>query len=220
MINGVDNRSFSFFAEKAVIECGMGDTTRLSQSTELVIGQITRMITKGAAIAMTAHDGCAGNLQGIIETLLISMGEVHHQAIAVHFLYNFFTKLTDAIVSVAAAGRIANIIIAIMTKRDINNAALGEIFYVLNIMSQCETVFNAKHYASTTLTLVFIKILWRTGNTEITAVTSDNIFYFIKNGIGIGCGGDGAGDWAFVDGCIQLVSTFCEKLSPILGCGK
>ena len=56
MFDSVDDGGFAFRAKETMIKRGMSHATGLSQSPKLVVGQIAGMVTKGAAVAMTAHN--------------------------------------------------------------------------------------------------------------------------------------------------------------------
>ena len=54
-----------------------------------------------------------------------------------------------------ATSRVTNIIIAIMTKRDIHDTTVLEMLNILNLAIQGNAIFDAQHDALTTGTLVF-----------------------------------------------------------------
>ena len=76
---------------------------------------------------MTAHDGLTGHLEGIVETLLGSMAQVNHDAQTVHLADDLATEGADAIVCLTAASRVADVVVAIMAQRHIDNATLGKV---------------------------------------------------------------------------------------------
>ena len=86
---------------------------------------------------------------------------------------------------IAAAGTIADIIITIMAERDINNAALGEMLHVTDIVLQGETVLDAEHDALSAIPLIAIKIGRSAGYAEILPVLAHNLFYLIEDEVGI-----------------------------------
>ena len=114
------------------------------------------------------------------------MGKVNHQATAVHLLNDLFAKLTDSVVGVAAAGGVADVVVTIVAKRDIDDTPLGKMLHIGQFMTESQAVFNAEHDAATPLALVFVKVLRGAGNAEITAVGLHDILYLVENGIGIG----------------------------------
>ena len=186
MVDGIDDSGFTFLSKETLIERSMGHTSSLCQGSKLIVCQITGVVAKTPAVAMTANYRCTGNLQRIIEALLPGMGEVNHQTAAVHLLNDLFAKLADTIVGVAAAGRVADIVVTIMTERDIDDTPLSEMLHIGQFVTESQAVLNTKHDAATPFALVFIKVLRRTGNAEITAVGLHDILNLIENGIGIG----------------------------------
>ncbi len=86
---------------------------------------------------------------------------------------------------IAAAGTIADIIIAIMAERDINDAALGEMLHVADIVLQGEAVLNTEHDALSALPLIAVKIGRSAGYAEIIAVLTHDFLYLVEDEIGI-----------------------------------
>lgn len=82
---------------------------------------------------------------------------------------------------IAAAGTIADIIITIMAERDINDAALGEMLHVTDIVLQGETVLDAEHDALSAIPLIAIKIGRSAGYAEILPVLAHNLFYLVED---------------------------------------
>ena len=66
------------------------------------------------------------------------MTQIYHDAQAVHLLNHLLAKTAHTIMGIAAAGTIADIIITIMAERDINDATLGEMLHVTDIVLQGE----------------------------------------------------------------------------------
>ena len=86
---------------------------------------------------------------------------------------------------IAAAGTIADIIITIMAERDINDAALGEMLHVTDIVLQGEAVLNTEHNALSAFPLIAVKIGRSAGYAEILAVLAHNLFYLVEDEVGI-----------------------------------
>ena len=86
---------------------------------------------------------------------------------------------------IATAGTIADIIITIMAERDINDAALGEMLHVTDIVLQGKAVLNTEHDALSALPLIAVKIGRSAGYAEILAVLAHNLFYLVEDEVGI-----------------------------------
>ncbi len=87
---------------------------------------------------------------------------------------------------IAAAGTIADVIITIMAKRDINDAALGEMLHVSDIVLQGETILYAEHDALSAFTAYRC-----TDSAGVRAmlrywtVLAHNLFYLVEDEVGI-----------------------------------
>ena len=86
---------------------------------------------------------------------------------------------------IAAAGTIADIIITIMAERDINDAALGEMLHVTDIVLQGETVLDTEHNALSAFPLIAVKIGRSSGNTQVVAVLAHDFLNLVEDEIGI-----------------------------------
>ena len=193
MTDGIEDGGFALGAEESGIERGMGHAASLGQGPQLVVGEVSRMVAQRPAVAVAAHDGRCGNLQRIVETLLAGMGKIDHDAAAVHLVDDLLAELAHAVVGVASTGRVAHIVVAVMAKGDIHDAALGKVLHILNIMAQRQCVLDAEHDAASALALVFVEVLGRARNAEIAAVALHDVFYLVEDGVGIGEGSDRLG---------------------------
>lgn len=185
MGDSVHDVGFTLFTQESVIERGMSHTTLCCEGTHLVIGQIARHIAERTAAAMAADNRRLADIKCIVETLLATMTQIYHDAQAVHLLNYLLAKTAHTIMGIAAAGTIADIIITIMAERDINDAALGEMLHVTDIVLQGETVLDAEHDALSAFPLIAVKIGRSTGYAEILAVLAHNLFYLVEDEVGI-----------------------------------
>ena len=185
MTHGVEDGCLARLAEESGIEGDMGHTATAGECTQLVVGEIAGMVAQGAAVAMTAHDGGGTDVEGIVEALLAGMAQVDHDAVEVHLLDDALAELAHAIVGVAPAGRVADVVIAIMTERDVDDAPLSEVLHIRQVVVQGQTILNAQHDALAALALVLVKVGGGTGNAQITTVAPHNVLYLVENQVGI-----------------------------------
>ena len=87
--------------------------------------------------------------------------------------------------SVTAAGTVADVVVAIVAKSDIDNAPLRKMLHVLQVMVQGQSVLDAQQNALTPFALVLIEVSGSAGNAEITAVAPHNVLNLIENEIGV-----------------------------------
>ena len=125
-------------AEEAAIEGALRHTTSRSECTELVVGEIARMIAEHLGRGMTANDGDFGHCQGIVERGFSSVGKVYHHAHAVHLCHDFTTESRETAMSAPlvagnrslsrALGRAESQIslLPIVAKGGIDDAAFGD----------------------------------------------------------------------------------------------
>ena len=163
----------------------MGYTSSGSKRTHLVIGQIARHITERLTATMTADDRRLADFQSIIEALLASMTQIYHDAQAVHLLDDLLAKTAHTIVSIAATGTIANIIIPIMAERNIDDATLSKMLHVGKVVSKRQSVLYTEHDTLSSLPLVAIEVGRRTGDTQVIAILTHNSLYLVKDQVGI-----------------------------------
>ena len=71
------------------------------------------------------------------------MAEVYHNTQAVHLADDLTTESTNTIVRLTATGRVADVVVAIVAQRHIDNAALGKMLEVFYLAVQSQSVFNA-----------------------------------------------------------------------------
>ena len=134
---------------------------------------------------MAADNRRLADIKCIVETLLATMTQIYHDAQAVHLMNHLLAKTAHTIMGIATAGTIADIIITIMAERDINDAALGEMLHVTDIVLQGKAVLNTEHDALSALPLIAVKIGRSAGYAEILAVLAHNLFYLVEDEVGI-----------------------------------
>ena len=101
----VEGGIFLIGAEEAAIEGALRHTTSRSECTELVVGEIARMIAEHLGRGMTANDGDFGHCQGIVECGFGSVGKVYHHAHAVHLCHDFTTESGETAMFRTIGGR-------------------------------------------------------------------------------------------------------------------
>ena len=134
MSDSVHDVSLSLLRQESVIERGMSYATLGSKRTHLVISQVARHIAKQLATAMATHDRLTADFQCIVETLLTSMTQIYHDAETVHLMDYLFAKAAHAIVGVAATGAVADVVVAVVTERDLDDASLGKVLHLGDVM--------------------------------------------------------------------------------------
>ena len=85
---GVYRGLLTVLGEESVVQCYLHHSASRREGTHLVVGEIARMVAQRAAAAVAAYDRCRGQLQGLVERCLSGMGEVDHDAEAVHLAYD------------------------------------------------------------------------------------------------------------------------------------
>lgn len=185
MGDGIHDVGLTLFTQESVIERGMSHTALCCEGTHLVIGQIAGHIAERTAAAMAADNRRLADIKCIVETLLATMTQIYHDAQTVHLMNHLLAKTAHTIMGIAATGTIADIIITIMAKRDINDAALGEMLHVTDIVLQGETILYAEHDALSAFPLIAVEIGRSAGYAEILAVLAHNLFYLVEDEVGI-----------------------------------
>lgn len=85
-----------------------------------------------------------------------------------------------------ASCAIADIIVAIMTKRDVNYTPSGEMGDIGKTALQCQTVLYAQHDALAPPPFVGIQLSGRTGNTYMVGIGGSDTLYLVEYQIRIG----------------------------------
>ena len=169
----IQDRSFRrVFAKKPVIECGMGDTALGSKCTHLVIGEVTGHIAERPAVAVRAYDGRTADVEGIVERFLGGMAQVDHDTLIVHPLDHFLPKLRHTVVHRGPPVGVADIVVAIVAERDIDDTTLREMAHVGEVMVQRQSILNTEHDRFAAFALVLIEVCRGTGNATICSSLS------------------------------------------------
>ena len=84
------------------------------------------------------------------------MAEVYHDAEVVHLAYHLLPEAAHTVVGVASAGRVADVVVAVVAERDVHHAALGEVFQVGKFALDGQPVLNAEHDAFPAVALVVV----------------------------------------------------------------
>ena len=104
------------------------------------------------------------------------MTHIHENAQAVHFLHHFATERTKPTVFCIAASRVANIIVTIVAKRHIDNAALLEMLEQAEIASDGVPVLDASQDSFFPLCLEAQDVFSCLCQTNAVAVSPNNLF--------------------------------------------
>ncbi len=166
----------------------MSHPTLLGKGPQLVVGQVAGHVTECLAVAVAAHDGHGADVECVIKRLLAAMAEVYHDALTVHLTYHLLAKLAHAVVRIAAARRVADVVIAVMAKRYVHHTALREVLHVGNVVLKSQSVLYGKHDALAPFALVFIQIGGCPGYADISGVLPYDAFYSVEYQVGIRSG--------------------------------
>ena len=208
MVDGIENRSLTVFSEESRVERRMRHATLLGEPSELVVGEVARMVAERTAVRVAADDGRRTDVERIVETFLGGVAEIDHDSMAVHFADDLFAESAHSVVRVATLGRVANVVVAVVAERDVSHATLRKAFYVLQFVFERKTVFDGQNDGFTAFSLVFVEVGRRACEAQILLVLLDDFLDLVENTVGIGTGrvsGRGAMD---------------ENVSPIFGCGR
>ena len=142
----IEDRCFSVAAQETVIDGGLCHTTLGSKGTHLVVGEVTRMVAEGTSGRMAAHDRLRTDVEGIVKTLLACMAHIDEDAQAVHLLDDLFTKGADTVMClIALRGGVADVVVAIMAEGHIDDATIGKVLEVRDIMFEGDTILDTQH---------------------------------------------------------------------------
>ena len=84
-----------------------------------------------------------------------------------------------------ALGGVADVVVAIVTKSHVDDAAFREMSKVFYPSVQSQPVLDAQHDTLASLTLVGIQVCRGSCNAEVFLVFFNNSFYLIENEVGI-----------------------------------
>lgn len=119
----------------------------LGQRSHLFVSEISRNITESLTVGVAANDGLTADFECVVEAFLRTMTQINHDAVLIHLLNHLDTKLADTIMEAAATCRVADVIVTVVAKGDIDYSTLGKMLHILKSVLQCQTVFNGKHDA-------------------------------------------------------------------------
>ena len=102
------------------------------------------MIAKRSRRRVRADDGLRALGNGAVETFLGGVRQVYDDAGAVHFGDDLFAEIAQAAVLTLGLGRcVANVVVAVVTKGDVNHAFTAVALHVADVASQGVAVFDA-----------------------------------------------------------------------------
>ena len=73
------------------------------------------------------------------------MTKVNHDARAVHFLDNTSAKVANAAMSSRSACAVADVVVAVVSKRNVRYATLSEVSHVCKVVLNGQSVFYSQH---------------------------------------------------------------------------
>ena len=105
--------------------------------------------------------------------------------------------------------RVAKIVIAIVTERDIGHATLGKMLHVGQIVLQRQSIFYGEENRLASLPLVLIEIGRTTCDTQTTLVGLHDLLYFVEDQVSIVGGGNGTA--AYAHRCLKVGNVFFRQ---------
>ena len=114
------------------------------------------------------------------------MTQIDHNTQSVHLANHLLAKSAHATMGLRTTGRVADIIIAIMTKGDIHDATVLEMLDIVDVAIECQTILDTHHDTLASGTLIVPQLLRRTGKRQIIGILCHDLFNLIKDIIGKG----------------------------------
>ena len=100
------------------------------------------MVTNSTAWWMRCYNRSWTHFQRIIKRFFRSMRKIHHHSYPIHLSHHTFPEITQSIMLRFTAGRIANVVIPIMTQSHIYDSHIPETRQIRNIFSDSISIFN------------------------------------------------------------------------------
>ena len=185
MRDGVENRGLSVFAEEAGVERRVRHATLGRESAQLVVGEVPRMVAQRPTVRVAAHDGRLADVKRIVEAFFCRVAEVNHHAVAVHLGNDLLSERAHSAMRVAAARRVADVVVAIVAERDVGHAALRKSTDVFELVLQRKTVFNGQNDGFQPHSLVFTEVVGRAGESQVRLLLLDDGFNLVENAVGV-----------------------------------
>ncbi len=135
VLYGIQNGGLAVGAQESVVQGYLCYTTLLCQGFHLGVCQVAGVVTEGAGTAVAAYDGLAANLKGIIEAGFGGMAQVRHDAQPVHFLYYLLAEGAESAMFGISLGGIADVIVTVVAKGHIHNAAFSKMFQSAQVLA-------------------------------------------------------------------------------------
>lgn len=183
---GIEYGGLASLGEEPFVKRYVGNTTLLGQRSHLFVSEISRNITESLTVGVAANDGLTADFECVVEAFLRTMTQINHDAVLIHLLNHLDTKLADTIMEAAATCRVANVIVTVVAKGDIDYSTLGKMLHILKSVLQCQTVFNSKHDAVAALPLVFVEVGRCASYAQVTIVGLYNFLNLVEDEVGIG----------------------------------
>ena len=113
------------------------------------------------------------------------MTKVNHDARAVHFLDNVSAKVANAAMSSRPACAVADVVVAVVTKRNVRYATLSEVSHVCQVVLNGQPVLYSQHNTLLSCCLVGVKLLWGSSQSHVLTVLGNDVFNLIEDEIGV-----------------------------------
>ena len=135
---------------------------------------------------MRANDRLCRNVERIIERLLAGVTHVHHHSQAVHLSYHLCAERRYTAVSVERATcRVAYLVVAIVTQSNVDDATVGKVLHVMQVVLYRQTVFYTDHQRFSSFALVAQQVLTVAGKGDIARIAKHNLINLVEDKVSI-----------------------------------
>ena len=118
MSNHVVNRRRAVGAQEAGEEVHAHHAAAGGQGADLVVGQVARVGTEGAAVGMGGHNGLARDGQHVVEAGVREVADVDHHAEPVHLPHHLFAQLGEAAAAAGVPGAVRQVVTLVPRQAD------------------------------------------------------------------------------------------------------
>ena len=138
---------------------------------------------------MTTYNWHATDFQSLIEAFLTSMAHIYQHSQAVHLLDYLLAKRTHTMMGMLCfRSRIADIVIAIMTKSHIHDTSINKVLKILKFSIDSDTILDTQHDTLQPHVFVHPQVVRRAGYTNIIAVLTYDNLNLVEDAISISLG--------------------------------
>ena len=144
--HGVVDGGLAAVGEEAVVEGALCHAAGCRQRSQLVVGEVARVVAEGACRRVGADDGLRAQCHGVVEGLFGGVREVHHHPHAVHLADHLTSEgAQSAVLAVGAACGVAEVVVAVVAQGEIDHALTAEAGHVAQVAAQSIAVLDAHH---------------------------------------------------------------------------